>query len=121
MTGGGLPSGRTTLLLGGPGSGKTIFSLQFLVQGASACKEPGIFVAFEEASSRIAENASTFGWDLAKDANFVLTFEKTGEVGFRHVTHVCRECGEHAVVGPGEGATWLCPYCGKPNPFGRSR
>jgi circadian clock protein KaiC len=66
MTGGGLPGGRTTLLLGGPGSGKTIFSLQFLVQGASACKEPGIFVAFEEASSRIAENASSFGWDLAQ-------------------------------------------------------
>ena len=69
----------------------------------------------------LAELHRTFGWDLAKDANFVLTFEKTGEVGFRHVTHVCRECGEHAVVGPGEGSTWLCPYCGKPNPFGRSR
>lgn len=68
------------------------------------------------------------GWDLAKDANFVLTFEKVGEVGFRKVTHVCRECGEHAVVTPGGGAGeavdaahWRCPYCGKPNPFGRPR
>jgi SAM-dependent methyltransferase len=62
-----------------------------------------------------------FGWDLAKDANFVLTFDRVGEVGLRKVTHVCRECGEHAVVtGPGSGP-WLCPYCGKPNPFGRAR
>src|SRR5687767_4429888 len=64
ITGGGLPSHRTTLLVGGPGSGKTIFSLQFLVQGARRCKEPGIFVAFEEASSRVIENAASFGWNL---------------------------------------------------------
>jgi len=64
ITGGGLPSHRTTLLVGGPGSGKTIFSLQFLVQGANRCKEPGIFVAFEEASSRVVENAASFGWGL---------------------------------------------------------
>jgi SAM-dependent methyltransferase len=65
----------------------------------------------------------TLGWDLAKDANFVLTFEKVGEVGLRRVTHVCRECGEHAIVGPASGpdATWTCPYCGRPNPFGRPR
>ena len=62
-----------------------------------------------------------FGLDLAEDANFVLTFEKVGEVGLRKVTHVCRECGEHAVVS-GEGpGPWICPYCGKPNPFGRAR
>jgi circadian clock protein KaiC len=65
MTGGGLPPGRTTLLAGGPGSGKTIFAMQFLVHGASACDEPGIFVAFEEAPARIATNLSGFGWPLA--------------------------------------------------------
>jgi SAM-dependent methyltransferase len=61
------------------------------------------------------------GWDLARDANFVLTFEKVGEVGLRHITHVCRECGEHAVVSDGDSGRWDCPYCGKPNPFGRPR
>ena len=66
ITGGGLPRGRTTLLVGGPGSGKTIFALQFLVHGVRACKEPGIFVAFEEASKRIAANAESFGWKLAE-------------------------------------------------------
>ena len=65
ITGGGLPQGRTTLLLGGPGSGKTILSLQFLVHGASACKEPGIFVAFEETAARIVANAQSFGWKLS--------------------------------------------------------
>jgi circadian clock protein KaiC len=64
ITGGGLPRGRTTLLVGGPGSGKTILALQFLVHGAIRCKEPGIFVAFEETSGRIAANADTFGWGL---------------------------------------------------------
>lgn len=65
MTGGGLPRGRTTLLVGGPGSGKTIFALQFLINGATH-KEPGIFVAFEETARRIAMNALGFGWDLNK-------------------------------------------------------
>jgi circadian clock protein KaiC len=66
ITGGGLPHDRTTLLLGGPGSGKTILSLQFLVHGARNCNEPGIFVAFEESSNRIVENAESFGWKLAE-------------------------------------------------------
>lgn len=66
ITGGGLPSGRTTLLMGGPGSGKTIFSLQFLAHGAHACNEPGIFVAFEESAQRVVVNASSFGWKLAE-------------------------------------------------------
>ena len=66
ITGGGLPHGRTTLLVGGPGSGKTIFAVQFLVQGARVCKEPGIFVAFEEAPKRIVSNFETFGWRLAE-------------------------------------------------------
>ena len=66
MTGGGLPKGRTTLLVGGPGSGKTIFALQFLVHGAEIGDEPGIFVAFEERSDRIVANADGFGWNLPR-------------------------------------------------------
>src|SRR5215203_2142664 len=66
ITGGGLPRGRTTLLVGGSGSGKTILALQFLVNGAKLSNEPGIFVAFEETPSRIISNAETFGWDLGQ-------------------------------------------------------
>jgi circadian clock protein KaiC len=66
ITGGGLPRGRTTLLVGGPGCGKTVLSLQFLVHGAQHCKEPGIFVAFEETATRVVANAASFGWPLAE-------------------------------------------------------
>lgn len=66
ITGGGLPRGRTTLLVGGSGSGKTILALQFLVNGAQDCDEPGIFVAFEETPARIISNAKTFGWGLTE-------------------------------------------------------
>jgi circadian clock protein KaiC len=66
ITNGGLPHGRTTLVVGQPGAGKTIFALSFLVHGATECKEPGIFVAFEEASKRIVANAEGFGWNLAE-------------------------------------------------------
>ncbi|MEA3208729.1 MAG: circadian clock protein KaiC [Chthoniobacter sp.] len=64
ITHGGLPRGRTTLLEGGPGSGKTIMALQSLVHAARFDNEPGIFVAFEESAERIVSNAATFGWDL---------------------------------------------------------
>ena len=66
ITGGGLPHGRATLLVGGPGSGKTIFAMQFLVHGAQNCKEPGIFVAFEESPKRMLANFEGFGWKLGE-------------------------------------------------------
>lgn len=61
---GGLPAGRTTLAGGGPGSGKSIFGMQFLYNGAKY-GEPGIFVAFEERAEAVRNNALTLGWDLA--------------------------------------------------------
>ena len=64
ITGGGLPRGRTTLVVGGPGSGKTIFALQTLVHGAQDCDEPGIFVGFEETATRLLANFEGFGWKL---------------------------------------------------------
>ena len=65
ITGGGVPRSRTTLVVGGPGSGKTIFALEFLVHGAQG-NEPGLFVAFEETSKRIMANAASFGWKLGE-------------------------------------------------------
>jgi circadian clock protein KaiC len=66
ITDGGLPRGRTTLLQGGPGSGKTIFALQYLINGARIYGEPGIFVAFEETPKRIMANAASFDWKLSQ-------------------------------------------------------
>ena len=65
LTGGGLPRGRSTVVVGGPGAGKTTLALQFLVDGARTQGEPGIFVAFEESRDRIVANVASFGWDLA--------------------------------------------------------
>jgi circadian clock protein KaiC len=64
ITGGGLLRGRATVVLGVPGSGKTIFGLQVLAAGARQ-GEPGIFVAFEEAPGQILEDASSISFDLA--------------------------------------------------------
>lgn len=75
ITNGGLPRGRTTLLSGGPGSGKTIFALEFLVHGATQESETGIFVAFEETPERLTANFETFGWRLSElqpDRIFIL-------------------------------------------------
>lgn len=64
ITHGGIPRARTTLVMGGPGCGKTVFALQSLVNGAKNSKQAGIFVAFEESTRQIIANAATFGWDL---------------------------------------------------------
>ena len=64
ITHGGLPTGRTTLVLGGAGSGKTVFALETLVNGTRLEKEAGIFVAFEEGPNQIFANAEAFGWGL---------------------------------------------------------
>ena len=61
ITDGGLPRGRTTLVMGGPGCGKTVFALQSLVNSARLNKESCIFVAFEESTQQIVANAATFG------------------------------------------------------------
>jgi circadian clock protein KaiC len=64
LSGGGLPRNRTTLVKGGPGSGKTVFALQSLVNAIGLRREPGIFVGFEETPRQIAANAATFDWGL---------------------------------------------------------
>jgi circadian clock protein KaiC len=61
---GGLPLGRTTLVSGTSGTGKTLFSLEFLYKGITYFHEPGVFVTFEESPSDIIRNACIFGWDL---------------------------------------------------------
>lgn len=66
MLNGGLPAGRTVIISGGPGSGKTCFGLQFLVNGIIQNNENGLFVSLEEATSHLVEEAAGFGWNLNK-------------------------------------------------------
>jgi len=71
---GGFPAGRTILLNGGPGTGKSIFGMEFLYRSA-VNGEPGIFVTFEERAEAVRENALALGWDLApleKEGKFFL-------------------------------------------------
>ncbi|HXS59038.1 MAG TPA: circadian clock protein KaiC [Hanamia sp.] len=66
ITAGGLPKGRPTLICGDAGSGKTVFSMEFIVKGAMEYNEPGVFVAFEEKSEELAINVASLGFDLNK-------------------------------------------------------
>ena len=64
ITNGGLPSGRTTLICGSAGSGKTVIGMEFLVHGILDYDEPGVFVAFEETEKDLSQNVASFGYDL---------------------------------------------------------
>lgn len=64
LTGGGYPAGRSTLVFGGPGVGKTVLAMQGLAR-AAADGESGIFVSFEEDPADIVRNFGSFDWDLA--------------------------------------------------------
>jgi circadian clock protein KaiC len=66
ITRGGLPAGRPTLVCGGPGSGKTLLALTFLVNGASRFGEPGVLMTFEENAREIASDVASLGFDLPK-------------------------------------------------------
>src|ERR1700733_1877513 len=64
VTGGGLPRGRPTLVCGGPGCGKTLLAMEFLVRGATRYDEPGVFLAFEESAEELTQNVRSLGFDL---------------------------------------------------------
>ena len=63
ITGGGLPRGRPTLICGGPGCGKTILAMEFLINGAQKYGEPGVFLSFEESVEDLIANFVSVGFD----------------------------------------------------------
>jgi circadian clock protein KaiC len=64
VTHGGFPKGRTALVCGGPGTGKTLFGLEFLVRGAMLYNEPGVCIALEETAEELITNMASLGYDL---------------------------------------------------------
>jgi circadian clock protein KaiC len=66
ITGGGLPRGRPTIVCGSAGCGKTLFAMEFLVRGAVDLGEPGVFLAFEETPTELAQNVRSLGFDVEK-------------------------------------------------------
>lgn len=63
---GGLPEGRSFLVSGATGTGKSIFCTQFLYAGATQYKQPGVYVTLDERPNLLREDMLTFGWDLRK-------------------------------------------------------
>ena len=66
ITQGGIPQGRTTLVCGDAGCGKTLMSIEFIVRGVTEFDEPGVFMAFEEKADELAMNVASLGFDLEK-------------------------------------------------------
>ena len=64
ITNGGLPRGRPTLVAGGPGCGKTLFGIEFVVRGILRYGEPGVILALEERAEDLVRNVRSLGYDL---------------------------------------------------------
>ena len=95
ITRGGLPQGRPTLVCGGAGGGKTLFAMEFLVHGAMAYDEPGVFIAFEETAEELVKNVESLGFDLEK-----LCKQKRLAIDYVHVERgEILETGEYDLEG----------------------
>ena len=95
ITGGGLPAGRPSLVCGEAGSGKTLFSIEFIVKGATEFGEPGVFMAFEEKAEELAMNVASLGFDLQK-----LQAEKKIKIDHVHIDRAeIEETGEYDLEG----------------------
>jgi circadian clock protein KaiC len=95
ITYGGLPAGRPTLVSGGPGSGKTLLGVSFLVNGAQSFGEPGVLLTFEENAEDLALDVSSLGYDLEK-----LIAQKKLLVDYVHVDRAeIEETGEYDLEG----------------------
>jgi len=66
---GGFPKGSFVVITGGPGTGKTIFALQFLANGAEKYNEKGLFITVEQNEEDIFSQAKQFGWDFKQMHN----------------------------------------------------
>jgi len=95
ITHGGLPKGRPTLVSGGPGSGKTLLGISFLVEGARRFDEPGVLLTFEENAEELAQDVRSLGYDLDE-----LCAEKKLLVDYVHVDRAeIEETGEYDLEG----------------------
>ncbi|MFH1331778.1 MAG: ATPase domain-containing protein [archaeon] len=66
VMGGGFEKNSVNIVCGGPGTGKSIFVLQFLINGVEKFNEPGIYITFEEGREKTMRHMATLGWDLKK-------------------------------------------------------
>jgi circadian clock protein KaiC len=113
ITFGGLPTGRTTLVAGSAGCGKTLLGMEFLVRGAREYNENGVFMAFEETDSELVTNVSSLGFaldELVRNKKIVIDhvhidpkeIEETGEYDleglFIRIAHATKSIGAKRIV-----------------------
>ena len=96
---GGLRTGKTYLVIGEPGTGKTVFALQFLVNGLMN-KEKGLYVAIDEKPADVMEQAKSLGWDLAPfiDSKDFLILDASAYFGARAAEGQARSIDVQRVV-----------------------
>ncbi len=90
MLKGGLLKDDVILFYGGPGTGKTIFGLHFIYEGATK-GENGLIISLEEWPSKLKRNAKTFGWDFEQ-------LETKGFVKFIFFSPTLFHADEHAML-----------------------
>ncbi len=83
LVGGGFPEGRVILVIGGPGTGKTIMCSQFLYKGIYDNQENGVLVSLDESKDHFYSEMQQFGWDFQKA-------EKEGKFAFVDATRISR-------------------------------
>lgn len=98
---GGFPKGKCVLLVGGPGSGKTIFAFQFLKKGAES-SEPGLYITLDEKPEQVKEDMSTFGWDIdaLEKQGALLLLDATPLKRSRKVSNLYNKFGEETLTFP---------------------
>lgn len=87
MLEGGIPRGRIVMVVGGPGTGKTILCTQFLVNGINLYRDNGLFVSLEESKAHVYQAMNRFKWDLNQ-------LEKTGQFSFVDASPIRHSPGE---------------------------
>ena len=80
---GGFPERRVILIIGGPGTGKTILCGQFLYEGIDKRQENGVFVSLDESKNHFYSEMQKFGWNFSE-------FEQQGKFAFIDATRMSR-------------------------------
>lgn len=94
ITRGGLPAGRATLVCGGPGCGKTLLTISFVVEGAKS-GEPAVFVTFDESAADLDINTRSLGFHLAD-----LQAQNLVSIDYIHIDRQeIHETGEYSLEG----------------------
>lgn len=100
MLEGGIPEGNAVLISGSPGTGKTIFGLQFIYNGAVKLHEPGVFVTLGEDEKQLKDNAKVIGMDFStvKNASIIAPKPENFEDMIEEIKKECKRINAKRLV-----------------------